>query len=218
MPPSGWRRTSTDVPGRGGALVTGFSLGDDTIARQLDTVVSDTQLWESLEYSLQRVVPVAEAAGVRLAMHPDDPPLSPLAGESRIMRSLENYQRLLDLVPSPVNGIGMCLGNFALMTDDLPAAIREFSAQGKIFFTHLRNVVGTADEFRETFHDEGQTDLLACMQAFRDIGYHGVLCPGHVPTMAGDSDDDPGYSSIGSLFAVRYLRGLHEAVDGRTAT
>ena len=69
-------------------------------------------MWTSLKYFLNRVIPVAEKANVKLAMHPDDPPISPLRGMGRIMRSIENYQRLLDLVPSPVNGITLCQGNF----------------------------------------------------------------------------------------------------------
>jgi mannonate dehydratase len=131
------------------------------------------------------------------------------------MRSVENFQRLLDLVPSPVNGITLCQGNFTLMTDNLPGVIRHFGAQGKIFFVHFRDVRGTPEKFVETFHDDGQTDMLACMQAYKDIGYKGVLRPDHVPTMAGDTNDNPAYSSLGRLFALGYIQGLREAVYGR---
>jgi mannonate dehydratase len=216
MPVFNWMRTSTTLPGRGGALVTGFDI--DLLRDQPLTeygVVTEEQLWENLEYFLKAVVPIAERAGVQLAMHPDDPPLSPIRGLGRIMRSLENYQRLLDLVPSPVNGIALCQGNFTLMTDDLPAAIRHFGRQGKIFFAHFRDVRGTPEKFVETFHDEGKTDMFACMQAYRDVGYEGVLRPDHVPTMEGDSNDNPAYSSIGRLFAIGYIKGLREAAYGR---
>ena len=158
------------------------------------------------------MIPVAEAAGVKLAMHPDDPPLSPIRGLGRIMRSVDNYQRLLDLAPSPMNGIALCQGNFALMTGDLPAAIRQFG--DKIFFVHMRDVAGVPENFEETFHDAGQTDMVACMRAYRDIGFTGVLRPDHVPTMAGDSNQDAGYSSIGRLFAIGYLKGIRETVYG----
>ena len=90
--------------------------------------------------------PVAESAGVKLAMHPDDPPLSPIRGLGRIMRSVDNFQRLLDLVPSQMNGIALCQGNFTLMTDDLPAVIRQFA--DKIFFVHMRDVAGRSREIR----------------------------------------------------------------------
>ena len=215
MPVINWMRTSTTVPARGGALATGFDL--EALKGEPLTEygeVGEEQLWENLRYFLQAVVPVAEQANVKLAMHPDDPPLSPIRGLGRIMRSLDNYQRLLELVPSPVNGITLCQGNFTLMTDDLPAAIRHFGKQEKIFFVHFRDVRGTPERFVETFHDEGKTDMKACMEAYRDVGFDGVCRPDHVPTMEGDDNDRPAYSSIGRLFAIGYLKGLREAVYG----
>ena len=213
MPIMNWMRTSTTSPARGGALATSF---DYELIRNAPLTeygeVGDDVLWENLEAFLKIVVPVAEEAGVKLAMHPDDPPLSPIRGLARIMRSIDNYQRLLDLVPSPVNGIALCQGNFTLMTDDLPAAIHKFGEQKKIFFVHFRDVRGTVKKFVETFHDEGKTDMLACMRAYRDVGFEGVCRPDHVPTMEGDDNSRPSYSSIGRLFAIGYLRGLQEAV------
>ena len=213
MPVFNWMRTSTTVPARGGALATGFdySLMKDAPLTEYG-IVTEEQLWENLEYFLKAVVPVAEEAGVKLAMHPDDPPLSPIRGLGRIMRSIENYQRLLDLYPSPVNGIALCQGNFTLMTDDLPAAIRHFGKQGKIFFVHFRDVRGTVENFVETFHDEGKTNLLECMKAYKEVGFEGVCRPDHVPTMEGDSNDRPSYSSVGRLFAIGYIKGLRQAV------
>ena len=145
-------------------------------------------------------------------MHPDDPPLSPIRGLGRIMRSVENYQRLVDTVPSEVNGICLCQGNFTLMTDDLPSVIRHFGKQEKIFFVHFRDVRGTPEKFEETFHDEGKTNMLECMKAYRDINFNGVLRPDHVPTMEGDSNDNPAYSAVGRLFAIGYIKGLRQAV------
>ncbi len=213
MPVFNWLRTSTTVPARGGALATGY---DHSLMRDAPLteygIVSEEQLWDNLKYFLERVIPVAEKANVKLAMHPDDPPLSPIRGLGRIMRSVENFQKLLDFFPSPVNGIALCQGNFALMTDDLPGVIRHFGRQGRIFFAHFRDVRGTPEKFVETFHDDGQTDMLACMKAYRDIGYEGVVRPDHVPTMEGDSNDNPAYSSIGRLFAIGYIKGLRQAV------
>jgi mannonate dehydratase len=206
-----WVRTSTTVPVRGGALGTGYQHELMQNAPHTEHgVVSETRLWDNLAYFLERVIPVARAAGVKLAMHPDDPPLSPIRGVARIMRSVEAFQRLIDLDPSPVNGITLCQGNFTLMTPDLPAAIRGF--RDRIFFVHFRDVRGKPESFVETFHDEGQTDMLACLQAYRDIGYDGVLRPDHVPTMEGDDNSAPGYSSVGRLFAIGYARGLIQAV------
>ena len=211
MPVLNWMRTSTTIRSRGGALVSGYDhrqMRDAPLTEYGE--VSEARLWESLGYFLDRVIPAAEAAGVKLAMHPDDPPLSPIRGLGRVMRSVDNFQRLLDLAPSPMNGIALCQGNFALMTDDLPAVIRRFG--DKIFFVHMRDVTGEPENFEETFHDAGQTDMVACMRAYRDIGFTGVLRPDHVPTMAGDSSEDAGYSAIGRLFAIGYLKGIREAV------
>ncbi len=213
MPVFNWSRTSSTKRGRGGALVTAYdhSLMENAPLTEAGEVGEDA-LWDNLKYFLEKVIPVAEKAGVQLAMHPDDPPLSPIRGLGRIMRSVENYQRLVDLVPSEVNGICLCQGNFTLMTDELPAVIRTFGKQDKIFFVHFRDVRGTPVKFEETFHDEGQTDMNACMQAYRDIGFEGVLRPDHVPTMEGDSNDNPAYSALGRLFAIGYIKGLRESV------
>ncbi|MCX6067256.1 MAG: mannonate dehydratase [Chloroflexi bacterium] len=208
-----WLRTSTNTISRGGSVVTSFDYNLVKDAPPTDEgPLSEEKLWETLEYFLKRVMPVAEKWNVKLAMHPDDPPLSPLRGIGRIMSSVENYQRLLDLAPSPMNGITLCQGNFTLMTDDLPGVIRHFGRQGKVFFVHFRDVRGDVKKYEETWHDDGKTDMLACMRAYRDINFDGVLRPDHVPTVEGDSNENAGYSSFGRLYAIGYIRGLHQAV------
>jgi mannonate dehydratase len=210
-----WLRTSTATRGRGDSLVSSFDAAELAGAPPTELgPVSEEKLWETLEYFLRAVVPVAEKANVRLAMHPDDPPLSPIRGVSRIMRSIDNFQRLLDIVPSDHSGITLCQGNFTLMTGDLPAVIRHFGRQNKIFFVHLRDVRGTPEKFVETWHDEGQTDLLACMRAYREVGFDGPMRPDHVPTVDGDSNEHPGYSAYGRLYALGYIRALRDAVFG----
>jgi mannonate dehydratase len=208
-----WLRTDTSTPSRGGSVVTSFdsALLRDAPPTELGPIGED-ELWENLAYFLRRVLPIAERANVKLAMHPDDPPLSPIRGVGRIMRSVENFQRLLDLAPSPMNGITLCQGNFTLMTNDLPGVIRHFGRQGKIFFIHFRDVRGTPERFEETWHDDGQTDMLACMKAYRDTGFEGLLRPDHVPTVEGDSNANAGYSSFGRLYAIGYIRGLQQAI------
>jgi mannonate dehydratase len=98
------------------------------------------------------------------------------------------------------------------MTDDLPSVIRRFCGQKRVFFVHFRDVRGTVEKFVETWHDDGKTDLLACMRAYRDVGFDGVLRPDHVPTVEGDVNDTPAYSSFGRLYAIGYIRGLRDAV------
>jgi mannonate dehydratase len=101
------------------------------------------------------------------------------------------------------------------MTDDLPSVIRHFGRQQKIFFIHLRDVAGTAEKFVETWHDEGKTDFIACLEAYKEVGFDGPMRPDHVPTVDGDSNDQPGYSPYGRLYAIGYIRGLRDAVYRR---
>jgi len=205
-----WVRTNLSTASRGGSVVTSFDIDDVPADLTSNPPISEDELWANLEYFLRKVLPAAEAANVKISMHPDDPPLSPIRGVGRIMRSIDNFQRLIEIVPSPVNTITLCQGNFTLMTDDLPAAIRKFGKH--ISFVHFRDVRGTPSRFEEAWHDAGQTDMLACMRAYRDIGFDGVLRPDHVPTVAGDSNENAGYSAFGRLYAIGYIRGLREAV------
>ncbi|KKB80333.1 mannonate dehydratase [Devosia soli] len=205
-----WVRTNMATPSRGGSVVTSFNAADVPENLTSNPPISEEELWINLEYFLKRVLPVAERAGVKLSMHPDDPPITPIRGVSRIMRTVDNYQRLVEMAPSPMNTITLCQGNFTLMTEDLPAVIRKFGK--KISFVHFRDVKGVPTQFEETWHDAGKTDMLACMKAYRDIGFDGVLRPDHVPTVEGDSNANAGYSAFGRLYAIGYIRGLHEAV------
>ena len=220
-----WGRTDIAIADRGGALVTGY---DRKTAQAKDPLVQPgevtrDQMWAGLEYFLNAVVPVAEESGVRLAMHPDDPPQSVDRNLPRIMSSVEAFRRLLSLYPSEHNGITFCQGNFALMpeiidrTTSIPDVIREFGTE-KIPFVHFRDVHGTVDHFQETFHDAGQTDMPACMDAYYDIGFEGAMRPDHVPTLAGESNNRPGYETLGRLFAIGYIRGLEQSAYGHPAT
>ncbi|HEY0756500.1 MAG TPA: mannonate dehydratase [Ktedonobacteraceae bacterium] len=209
----GWLRTSTTVRSRGGALVLGY---DHSLMEQAPLtefgVVSEERLWDNYTYFLARVLPVAEQAGVKLALHPDDPPISPIRGIARIFRSVEAFQRTLDLFPSDAHGITFCQGSFATMGVDIPATIRLFGERKKIFFVHFRDVAGTPARFVETFHDNGPTNMLEAMRCYSEIGFTGVMRPDHVPTLEGDSNDAPGYTTRGRLYATGYMRGLLEAV------
>jgi mannonate dehydratase len=209
----GWLRTSMTTRVRGDALATSY---EHAVMQQGPLTeygeVPESQLWDALDYFLRAVVPVAEEAGVNLAMHPDDPPLSPIRGMGRIMTSPENFQRMIDLVPSPVNGITFCQGCFSEMGIDVPHWIRHFGAQKKLFFVHFRNLRGTAEHFTEMFHDDGDTDMWAAMNAYYDVGFPGPMRPDHVPTLEGE-ENRSGYSLMGRLFAVGYMKGLIEAVE-----
>ncbi len=213
MPVIGWYRTNNAKPGRGGALVTAFDYEDVKNAPMTPYgEVSKETLWQTLEYFLKAVVPEAEKAGIKLAMHPDDPQVDSIKGISRIMTTVDNFRKMVDLYPSPNNGITMCQGNFSLMGADIPTVVHEFGKRKLIHFVHFRNVRGGKFKFEETFHDEGQIDMYAAMKSYYDIGFKGPIRPDHVPTMAGDSNEHPGYSIIGTLFALGYMRGLMESI------
>jgi mannonate dehydratase len=218
-----WVRTRLNVPDRGGAKVTAFDLeevrqaimlghnGSGELEAPQGVQISATELWRLLESFLRELVPIAEASGVVLAMHPDDPPLPEFLGKARIMNSIESFQRLVDLVPSCSNAICFCQGTFAEMGVDISETIRRFGS--KIQFVHCRDVRGTASSFVETFHDNGPTDMVAAMRAYHEIGFEGPIRPDHVPQLVGEDEGEPGYTMKGRLFAYGYLRALMQATE-----
>jgi len=209
MPDDDWTRTSVESPERGGALTTSFDVDRLKNVSAAEGSITADQLWENMKYFLDRIVPVAEESGVQLALHPDDPPMSPLRGQDCIMINPEAFDRLFELNPSPANGICFCQGTFAEMNVPIVETIERFAS--RIHYVHIRDVEGSVPRFRETFHDNGKTDMLAAMRAYRRIGFTGPMRPDHVPVLAGESTDNAGYTMLGRLWAVGYLRGLAEA-------
>jgi mannonate dehydratase len=211
--PLGVLRTSDSIPDRGGSLTTGYDHDRQERAGPHPAAdLTEAALWENLQYFLDEVVPVAESAGVNMALHPDDPPTSPIRGVPRIVTSIENYERILAMHESPRHGVTFCQGNVAAMGADVPAAIRRLGED--IHFVHFRDVEGETEDFVETWQDEGPTDMLAAMQAYRDVGFDGPIRPDHVPRMVGEDDRAEamaGYTDMGRLFAVGYMEGLLEA-------
>ena len=204
-------RTSFTTLDRGGALVSSFDEALMEDAPPENRAGSD-QLWLRLKNFLEQVIPVAEQSGVKLAMHPDDPPMSRFRGSDQIMSSRADYERLVDLVESESNGICLCQGCFSEMGEDVPASIR---ALGKsIVYAHFRDVRGCVPKFQETFHDCGQTDMPETVRAYKEIGFTGPARPDHVPLLEGEQGEATGYSMMGRLFAVGYMRGLIQAVYG----
>ena len=216
MPVLNWFRTSMALPSRGGATVTGFNAEDvkdapDTWAGK----ILQERLWDTLRGFLAEACPVAERAGVRLALHPDDPPIPELMGIGRILTSAAAFDRVLSLYDSPSNGITFCQGCFSTMGEDIPATIRHFGE--RIYFVHFRDIQGDKWNFREAFHDDGITDMYAAMEAYYDIGFTGIARPDHVPTMVGEDNAKPSYGLAGNLFAVGYIKGLIESVEKQRA-
>ena len=158
------------------------------------------------------MIPAAEQVDVKMALHPDDPPISPLRGIGRILTNAAAFRRILELSPSTVNGITFCQANFKLMREDIVALVREWTTQKKIFFVHFRDVEGTRAHFRETFHDEGPTDMPQMLRIYHECGFEGPIRPDHAPTLEGETQDIPGYSIGGKLFAVGYMKGAMDAL------
>ncbi len=219
MANNGWMRTSSTTRLPGGALTTSYdhSILQKDQRAQGPVSVAEEHLWSTLENFLKIVTPIAEKAGVKLAMHPDDPPLSPLLGVGRIMRSVDAFERLLSLSDSPANGITFCQANFAAMNADVPATIRQLGRDGRIHFVHFRDIEGDAHHMTETFHGQGKTDMYATIKAYRDIGFTGVMRPDHAPVMWGEPNANPGYEGLGRIYAVGYMRGLMQAAEAEAA-
>lgn len=218
MPVISWARTDKGAPGRGGALMMNFDY-ELMKGKPLTEYgeVSKESLWKNLEYFLKAVVPEAEKIGMNLSLHPDDPQVDSIQGISRIMNTVENFDRMLAIYPSKFSGVTMCQGNFALMGVDIPTLIRRWG-KDKINFVHFRSIqdlsgVLPSVKFTECFHDEGQIDMYEAMKAYYDIGFEGPLRPDHVPTMYGETNERPGYMTLGNLFAIGYIRGLAESVS-----
>jgi mannonate dehydratase len=207
----GWYRTRVNAPGRGGALITEF---DNAAAKAQGLTqwgaIPEEKIWKNIEYFLKAVIPEAEKANVKMALHPDDPPLSPLRGIGRIVTSAANYRKIMNLVPSPVNGVTYCQANFVAMGEDIEALAKEWLKQKKIFFVHFRDIEGSAEHFRETFHDNGSTDMARMLKVYHDGGFEGAMRPDHAPTLDEETNDRPGYAIQGKIYAIGYMRGLLE--------
>jgi mannonate dehydratase len=206
-------RTRVDLPERGGALTTQFDLAEAEKKGLTEWgEVSEQKMWDNITYFLKGVIPVAEKFGVQMALHPDDPPVPRLRGIARIATSAKNYRRLMDIVPSPVNGVTFCQANFKLMGEDIYSLAQEWCSRKKIFFVHFRDVEGTRENFRETFHDNGPTDMARMLQIYTRSGFTGPIRPDHAPTIEGDANDRPGYAFGGKVLAFGYMKGILEAL------
>ncbi|MFT5402597.1 MAG: mannonate dehydratase [Verrucomicrobiales bacterium] len=214
MPDDDWQRTSFTTRERGGALVTKFDLAKVTVPLRANTQpqtnpTTAEQLWQNLTNFLKEITPFAEDHGVTLALHPDDPPLANLHGQDRIIIDHQAFERVLNLNPSPANQLCYCQGTFASGGQDIPIGIRKFAKH--IAFAHFRDVQGTIPKFRETFHDNGQTNMAACIRAYQETNFTGPIRPDHVPTLASETNANPGYEMLGRLHAIGYMKGLIHA-------
>lgn len=225
MPNEVWR-TSITTPGRGGALVSAFDLqlaeaghalswGLRRHPLQGDEPITAEDMWEHYRYFMRAVLPVAEEAGVKLALHADDPPVSTLGNIARIFSSLAGFQQAMQEFDSPYHGIDFCVGSWSEMAKtDVYQALRSFCEQGKVFYVHLRDVQGTVPRFQECFLGEGNLDIVRVLRILRDTGFTGFIIDDHVPRLIDDSE----WSHRGHAYATGYLQGCLAtlmAADGK---
>jgi mannonate dehydratase len=202
-------RTSRHTRDRGGALVTSY---DHRLMQnappERGRELGYEELWDTFEVFIKRIMPVAEAAGVKMALHPDDPPVTPIAGAACLFVDVAAFQRVLDMVPSPANGLLFCNGCFTeMLGTGVVDAIRHFGQQGKIFYVHFRNVSGSPENFHETFIDSGDVDMFEALKAYQAVGFDGVMIPDHLPHVI----DDTPFGHRSNAYAIGYMRALMHA-------
>jgi mannonate dehydratase len=217
-------RTSRSHRVRGGALATSFDMdlvrnapimaagpGVDInlIPPSYRRPISDEEMWDNFTYFIKAVVPVAEQAGVKLAIHPDDPPVPAIGGVSRIMRHPSAFKRVIETIPSDYNGLLFCQGCYTEMGVDVIETIRYFGSRKKLFWVHFRNVVGTTEKFHETFPDDGKVDMHEAMKTYKEVGFDGIMSPDHTVHLAGDTDWGHRYWA----YAIGYMKALKQAVE-----
>ncbi|MDQ3809116.1 MAG: mannonate dehydratase [Chloroflexota bacterium] len=215
MPSHVWRTPPTAI--RGGALATAYDHG---VAQRLPNthgrVYSEEEMWRNLESWIAIITPIAEREGIRLGIHPCDPPVESVGGVPQLLRSFEAYKRLIDIYPSCANAIEFCQGSFAEMADgvDVYEKIRYFGARKKILYVHFRNVSGTVPVFQEEFVNTGYVDMYRAMQTYHEVGFDGFFIDDHVP----HTFQDTAWGHRGRAFANGYIQGLIEAVTRRSGT
>ena len=207
---------TTPTPGRGGAQYSTFTYDKAKQDPPLTKAgpVSEDLYWERVTYFLERVIPVATEYKVRMACHPQDPGMPPekgFRGIHPVLGSVDGLKRFIAIAPSPYHGLNFCQGTVAEMLKNPGAeifdVIRYFGSRKKIFNVHFRNISGGFLDFRETFIDDGDVDMLKAMRVYKEIGFDGMMMPDHVPTIAGDARGLQAFA-----FAFGYIKALIAAV------
>lgn len=209
--------------GRGGAQIVGMDgpaddeplpngvvwnmIYDPNAAPGVQRSITHEELWRRLQRFLEDVIPVAEQSGVRLAAHPDDPPMPTMRRQPRLVYQPHMYQRLIDAVPSASNALELCVGTIAEMTEGSAYdAVDQYSRQGKIAYLHLRNVVGKVPYYRETFIDEGDVDMVRILSILHRNHFDGVVIPDHTPQMSCAAPWHAGMAhTLGFILAVKAM-------------
>lgn len=170
--------------------------------------IGHEELWKRLQYFLNEIIPVAEEAGVKMAAHPDDPPMPYVRNTPRLVYQPDLYQKLIDIKPSPSNKLEFCLGSIAEMTEgDVYEATDIYSKQDKISYVHFRNIIGKVPNYKEVFVDEGDIDMVKILKILKKNNFQGVLIPDHTPQMTCDA---PWYA--GMAYTMGYMKAIMNLV------
>ena len=215
----GWRRLPR---ARGGAITSVFDIDSfdpdlpipdgmvwnmryrEGVEEAPAVTVSEAELWERLAWFLSELVPVAEEAGVKLAAHPDDPPVDRLRATARLVNEPAKYERLLSIIDSPVNLLEFCVGSLQEMrTGNVYEVTRDYARRKKIAYVHFRNVRGKVPRYEETFIDDGDLDMTEIVRILRDEDFDGVMVPDHVPDVHSAA---PWHA--GMAYTIGYMRAL----------
>ena len=207
MPSQVWRTKPEYI--RGNAEATAF---DYSVAKDLpithDREYTEEEMWQNLEYWIKIITPIAEEEGIRLGIHPCDPPVPTLGGIPQLLRSFDAYKRLIEIYPSDSNAIEFCQGTFAEMNDDIYDMIKYFGERKKILYVHFRNVSGQVPKFHEEFINTGYVDMYKAMKIYNDVGYDSFFIDDHVPSTFQDTH----FGHRGRAFAMGYIQALIESV------
>jgi len=209
--PNGVWRTSFETRVRGGAVSNEFDYSrvKDAPLTHGRIIDADT-MWSNYDWYMERILPVCEEANVRMALHPDDPPVPTLGGIARLFTGFEGFRRAMETHPSPMHGLDLCIGCWSEMKGGAGVldAIEWFGSRGRILYVHLRDVHGCANDFRECFIDEGQSDVVAVARSLKEVGFNGFILDDHVPHLVNDSP----YGHRGRAYAIGYIRGLLDSL------
>jgi mannonate dehydratase len=203
-----------DIPGSvSGNLVTErLPKLKKMIQESITEVISEAQMWENYAYFIQEIIPVAEAAGVRLALHPADPPVEMLSGVPRLFNKPDDFRKAMQMANSDAWGIDLCLGSCSSMKGGAATVremIHEFGPIGKIVYVHFRDVQGTVPKFQECFLGEGNYNPYEMMRLLHDVGFDGFIIDDHVPNVVGDTP----WGHRGRAHQTGFLQGILHAIE-----
>ena len=203
-------RTSRTTRGRGGAYVTSFDydLVKDA-PLHYGRVITEDEMWANWTYFIKAVMPVAEEVGVKIALHPDDPPMPTLGGAAQLMISFENFRKALEIANSGNLGLDFCQGCWTEMGGPLEEYIRYWVSRKKILYVHFRNVKGTVPKFDESFVNDGDVDMYKMLRVYKEEGFDGFVVDDHVPHVV----DDTPWGHRSRAYAMGYIQALLDVVN-----